>query len=425
MGKDTIEMSQKEIKRVGIIQRTAEKKLRQVRAAELLKLCVRQVRRIVKRYRSGGEKGLVHLSRGKRSNRRHAEGLKAKVLKIFEKEYRDFGPTLAQEKLAERQKIRIGRETLRGWLMDAGLREKEKRARQHLEWRERKACYGEMQQYDGSHHDWLEGRGSKMVLNAYIDDATNRVCAQFDKYEGTLPAMSGFYRYVKRYGLPRSIYLDKHSTYKVNREATVGEQLNGEEPKSQFERALEELGVEVIHAHSPQAKGRIERLFQTFQDRVIKEMRLAGVKSLEEANQFLEKYLPIYNRRFGRVAREAGDLHRSVPAGVKLKQVLSIQTERTLRKDNTVRHEKRIYLLNERWRGARPAQVTMQERLDGELYIVEGDRELKYREVKESSRIVEPIRKQAPGKPWTPKEDHPWKANGSWQRLEKREMLAA
>ena len=404
-------MNQKELKRVGIIQRVAEKKLKQVRGAEVLRLSSRQIRRIVVRYRSEGDKGLVHRGRGQRSNRRHPDVLRQKVLKIFEKEYRDFGPTLAQEKLEERQKIRVGRETLRGWLLEAGLRQKDRRVREHREWRERRASYGEMQQYDGSHHDWLEGRGPKVVLNAYIDDATNRVFARFDKYEGTLPALDGFYRYTKRYGLPRSIYLDKHGAYKAHRQPTIDEQLEGKEAQSQFERALEQLGVEVIHAHSAPAKGRIERLFKTFQDRVIKEMRLAGVKSLEDANDFLEKYLPIYNRRFGRMARESGDIHRAVPSGLDLKQVLSIQMLRTLQKDNTVHHENHVFLIIDRWGvKKRPEKVTVQERLNGKLYLVHEGCELKYREVQEAQKVVNVLR-QVPSKtsvqPRPTKKEHP------------------
>ena len=244
-----------------------------------------------------------------------------------------------------------------------------------------------MQQFDGSHHDWLEGRGPELVLKAYIDDATNRVYAKFYDYEGTLPAMDSFKGYAKRYGLPRSVYLDRHKTYKASRQATVEEQLEGKDPLSQFQRALEELGVKVIHANSPQAKGRVERLFETFQDRLIKEMRLAGMKSKETANQFLEEYLPKFNRRFGRVAKNAEDLHRAVPEGVDLKQVLSIQTMRVLRKDNTVRHENKFYLIEEKWKISRPDEILGQERIDGKLYWVHEGRSLKYREIAEAPKI--------------------------------------
>lgn len=387
MGEDIVKMSLKELKRVGIIQRVAEKKLKQARAGQILELSVRQIGRLVGKYRKEGEKGLVHRSRGRASNRRHPEVLRQKVLKIYEKQYRDFGPTLAWEKLEERNKIRIGCQTLRRWLLEAGLWEKKREIKEHRQWRERKANYGEMQQFDGSHHDWLEGRGSELVLKAYIDDATNRVYGKFYDYEGTLPAMDSFYGYAKKYGLPRSVYLDRHPTYKARREATIEEQLEGKKPWSQFQRALETLAVNVIHAHSAPAKGRVERLFETFQDRLIKEMRLAGVKNKEEANIFLETYLPNFNRRFGRIAKHPEDLHRSVPEGVDLKQVLSIQTMRALRKDNTVRHENKIYLIEEKWKMSRPREIMVQERIDGGLYLVHEGRMLKYREVNEAPRI--------------------------------------
>lgn len=413
MREDIVRMSTKEVKRVGIIQRLIEKKLKQKRAAEVLELSVRQIRRVVERYREEGEKGLVHRSRGKESNRRHPEELKEKVLKVYEKEYRDFGPTLAKEKLEERQKLKLGIETLRGWLLEAKLWERKRKVKEHHEWRERKANYGEMEQFDGSHHDWLEGRGPELVLKAHIDDATSRVHARFYDYEGTLPAMDIFWSYAKKYGLPRSVYLDRHSTYKAQRQATIEEQLEGKDPLSQFQRALEELGVKVIHAGSPQAKGRVERLFETFQDRLIKEMRLAGVKNKEEANAFLETYLPKHNRRFGKRARHPEDFHRSVPEGVNLKHILSIQTMRMLRKDNTLRHKNKFYLIKEKWKKKAPIKIMIQERIDGKLYLVHEGRELRYREIFEAPKIEKKIEnKFALPKPRgivIAAQEHPWK----------------
>lgn len=387
MREEIVQMSTKELKRIGIIQRVTEKKLTQKRAGEVLELSVRQIRRLVGKYREEGEKGLVHGSRGRASNRRHPEELRQRVLKVYEKQYHDFGPTLAREKLEERQKIKIGTETLREWLLEAGLWERRRKVREHHEWRERKANYGEMQQFDGSHHDWLEGRGPELVLKAYIDDATNRVYAKFYDYEGTLPAMDSFYGYAKRYGLPRSVYLDRHGAYKAKRPRTLEEELEGKSPLSQFQRALEELGVAVIHAYSPEAKGRVERLFETLQDRLIKEMRLAGVKTKEEANEFLGRYLPGFNRRFGRVAKNPADLHQPIAKAMDLKQVLSIQKMRALRKDNTVRHESKFYLIEEKWKVSRPLKIMAQERIDGKLYWMHENRTLKYREVVEAPKI--------------------------------------
>ena len=250
--------------------------------------------------------------------------------------------------------------------------------------RERKSCRGELVQVDGSHHDWLEGRGPWMVLMGYIDDATGRVFGRFYDYEGTMPGLDSFYRYAKCYGLPQALYLDKHTTYRSTGKLSMEDELRGKKkPQSQFQRALEErLGVSVIHANSPQAKGRIERLFRTFQDRVVKEMRLRGVKSKEKANAFLEEYLPVYNRRFMRVAKSKVDLHRKIPRSIQLKQALSIQTERVLRNDNTVRHEGKFYQIQERWTRRRPKRIVVQERVDGKLYLMDRSCELRYKEIK-------------------------------------------
>ena len=408
----SIQVTQGDLRRLKVIEQTAEKKLRRRRAAELLELSLRQVIRLVKRFQEEGLKGLIHRLRGRRSNRKHSQDFEQQVLKIYRKEYEDFGPTLAQEKLAERNKIRIGRETLRQLLIREKLWEVLRKGSKHRQWRERKACFGEMIQVDGSHHDWLEGRGPELVLMGYIDDAASEVFAKFYDYEGTMPAMDSFYRYSKRYGLPHSIYIDRLNAYKGSGKLSLEEELaGGTRKKSQFERALEELEVNVIHAQSPQAKGRIERLFRTFQDRLIKEMRLAGVKTKEEANEFLERYLPKYNRRFGVKAREEGDLHRHAPGEKKLRQVLSIQTKRALKNDNTIRHENKCYQILTRWNGHRPKQVMMQERINGGLYATDGNRELRYREVMEPSRRLAPKKAARKlRKPWHPPVHHPWRA---------------
>jgi len=321
-------MSIKELRRLTVIHQVMEKKLKQVDAGRLLGLTVRHIRRMVGRVQREGDCGLAHRSRGKRSNRAIPERKKAEVLQWYTKRYSDVGPTLAAEKLQEREGIRISDETLRLWLLEAGVTHFKRRARPHRAWRERRKHRGELIQMDGSHHAWLEDRGPECVLMAYIDDASNRVYARFYAYEGTLPAMDSFKRYIRRDGIPMSVYLDKHSTYKAWAEPTLAEQLAGRKPKSQFERALEDLGVAGIPADSPQAKGRIERLFGTFQDRLIKEMRLANVKNLDEANRFLSGYLPIYNRRFCIKPAEGIDLHRPIPARLNLDDILCIRTER-------------------------------------------------------------------------------------------------
>jgi hypothetical protein len=239
---------------------------------------------------------------------------------------------------------------------------------------------------------------------AYIDDATGRVYGRFSPYEGTIPAMDSFKRYIRRDGIPMSVYLDKHSTYKAWAEPTLAEQLAGRKPKSQFERALDELGVEVIHADSPQAKGRVERLFGTFQDRLVKEMRLANVSNLDEANRFLSGWLPIYNRRFSLKPREGANLHRPVPAGLKLDDILCIRTERTLRNDFTVAHNRGLYQVHDR---IRATWVTVEERLNGTLRITHQGKRLQYQPI-----LVRPIRETVKTKPRKPPKlpapNHPW-----------------
>ena len=241
----------------------------------------------------------------------------------------------------------------------------------------------------------------------YIDDATGQAYGRFYGYEGTMPALDSFRGYIRRRGIPLSVYLDKHTTYKSPANPTIEEQLEGIEPLSEFERALRELGVEVIHAHSAQAKGRIERLFGTLQDRLVKEMRLRGIKSLEEANGFLEEYWPIYNRKFAVQARGKGDLHRGLPKGLKLNNILCVKATRALRNDFTVAYHKKLYQIEDE---IRAGQVKVHERPDGSIVILSKDRSLKYREiltrpVKERS---EPVR-IGPKKVTIPPKDHYWR----------------
>ena len=405
----TITMTVREIKRLRMIEEVIEGKLKQIKAAELLEISARQVRRMLRRVRREGAKGIVHQLRGKESNRRYEESFKEKVLGWCRKRYEGFGPTLAQEKLEELNQLVVSRETLRQWMLEGGLWEVSKKGWKHREWRERKACFGEMTQVDGSHHDWLEGRGPWLVLMGYIDDATGDVFAWFYDYEGTMPAMDSVYRYSMKYGLPHSVYLDRLKAYCGDGKLSVEEELAGKEKTlSQFERALEELGVEVIHAQSPQAKGRIERLFKTFQDRLVKEMRLAGVKTQEEANRFLETYLPKYNRRFSVKAREEANLHRPAPRDRELKQILSIQEKRVVRNDFTIRYGTKLYQILDS--GKKFKEVMTQERTDGKLYLVHEGRELAYREIKEPLKRVQPApKKRPPTKPFIPALNHPWR----------------
>jgi Helix-turn-helix domain len=418
-GEDMIMARPGEIKRLHVIQKVLERVIKQVEAAEMLSLSSRQIRRIVKRIRLEGDGGIVHKSRGRVSNRRIPDKIRNKVLRLYRKKYEDFGPTLASEKLLERDGVGISDETLRMWLLESGDWKKSRKARGHRQWRQRKDHYGEMVQMDGSHHDWFEGRGPWCVFMGYIDDARGEVFGRFYPYEGTIPAMDSFKRYIKKNGLPMSVYLDKHTTYKSTAKPTIQEELNNTGALSEFERALKELGVKVIHANSPQAKGRIERVFKTLQDRLVKEMRLKGIRGIEEANHFLEEYLPLYNKRFTVCPKGKDDLHRPVGRGVDLDGILCIKTERTLRNDFTVAHNNKLYQVED---PIHTSKVMVEDRLDGSVRITYKSRVLKYREISErskpvkSSSMVVRVRK-----PPAPEANHPWRKFKYGKRRYERE----
>jgi len=406
-GEDILMVRQKELKRLHIIEKVLERGIKQIEAAEVLGLSSRQIRRIVKRVRLEGDKGIIHKSRGQPSKRRIPETTRDKIIHLYRLQYSDFGPTLASEKLQERDHLAVSDETLRLWLLGSGDWKKRRKTRAHRRWRERKAHRGEMVQMDGSHHDWFEGRGPACVLMGYIDDATGRAFGRFYGYEGTMPAMDSFRRYVQRWGIPLSVYLDRHTTYRSPAKPSIAEELEGIEPLSEFERALGELGVEVIHAYSAQAKGRIERLFGTLQDRLVKEMRLRGIKSVGEANEFLEEYWPIYNRKFAVGAREEGDLHRGLPRGLNLDHILCVKAGRVLRNDFTVAYNKKLYQIED---PIRAGQVQVQERPDGSIALLSKGRSLQYREIltRPVKEKKQPVR-SGPKKTTIPPKDHCWR----------------
>ena len=405
-GKEIIMLTQKELRRLHVIHKILDRRLKQVDAGEILSLSDRQIRRIVKEVRGQGDEGIRHKSRGRASNRRLSGEIKDMVIKLYREKYNDFGPTLLKEKLLEEEVITISDETLRIWLIESGYWKKKRKGKAHRRWRERKSHFGEMVQMDGSHHDCFEGRVSKCVLMGYIDDATGEAFGRFYEYEGTIPAMESFRRYIERYKIPMSIYLDKHTTYKSTGRPTIEEELNGTGPLSEFERAMKELGVEVIHAGSPQAKGRIERLFKTFQDRLTKEMRLRSISTIEDGNRFLLEYLPEYNRRFVVRPGKGGDLHREIPDGIDLDRILCIKTERVLRNDFTVAHNRKLYQVEDR---VITRKVIVEERLDGGIAITHKGRCLRFKEITtrpEREKQSKPVRLM---KRYTPPSDHPWR----------------
>ena len=279
-------LSTRERKRMELLSRVKDGVLRLKKAADLCGLGYRQMKRVWKRYGQEGDEGLIHRGRGRASNRRIEAGHREKVVARYQERYPDFGPTLASEYLAK-DGLKVDHETLRRWLLADGLWQKKRKRQKHRQWRERRAHRGELIQMDGSHHDWFEKRRGWAVLMVMIDDATNRTLARVYEAEDTQAAMDLFGRYARRYGLPQALYVDHDSIYECSRLARIDEELRGERPQTQFERAMKTLAVEVIEANSPQAKGRVERRNGVFQDRLVKAMRLEGISTIEAANQYL------------------------------------------------------------------------------------------------------------------------------------------
>jgi hypothetical protein len=336
-----------------------------------------------------------------------------RIASIIGERYPDFAPLHAAEKLWERHKVRVSREKVRRIMMAKGLWKRRRRRKADHIWRERKPHCGEMVQLDGSHHEWLEKRGPRLVLMGYVDDASSRVFGRFYDHEGIYPAMDSLRRYIERYGLPQSIYLDKHSTYKTSRQPDMDELLRDEHAQTQFERALGEVGIKAIHANSPQAKGRIERTFGTLQDRLVKEMRLAGVCTCEEANRFLDVYLPKHNRRFMKEPLRRQDLHRPVPKSLNLDDIFCLQGIRTVNNGYIIKWASRTFVLTRPSLTVRRQKVVVREWFDGRLSIRFKGKDLEYKEVemvrkKPAVRVLAIRLRRKPPK-YIPPPTHPWK----------------
>jgi hypothetical protein len=379
---ETLKMSRKERERLTIMVGVKRKELTQVQAAELLGLSYRQTKRVWRRYQAEGDAGLVHRLRGQPSLRRKPPALRAQVLGWYEDErYADFGPTLMAEHLAQAGLV-VDHETRRRWLLATGKWTVRRRRQKHRQWRERKPCLGAMVQLDGSHHDWFEGRRAKCVLMVMVDDATGRLWAQFFEEETTRASYDVFEGWVRRHGLPRSLYVDRDSIYRCEGLGSVAEQLAGQEPQTQFGRAMETLAVELILANSPQAKGRVERMNGVLQDRLVKEMRLAGISDLESANGFLaETYLSAFNRKFNVVAASSADVHRGVPR--ELDEVLSWEEERVVQGDWTVACGGVWYQLDRQHEALNLVRrkVIVRTLRDGRVQLVYRGRKLKWRQL--------------------------------------------
>jgi hypothetical protein len=370
---DRIDMSQRERDRLTVLQSVRDGQRTQAEAARLLRLCLRQVRRLPRRLEAEGDAALVHGLRGQPSNRRLDPKLRQKVVRTYRRRFADFGPTFASEKLAA-EGLAVSADTLRRWLLAEGLWQPRRRRDPHRSRRPRRACFGELVQMDTSTHDWLEGRGEELVLLQMIDDATSRLLARFYPADTVEAHFDLLGRWLQVRGRPLALYADRHSIFQPQGE--------GAGP-TQFGRALAELGIELIPAGSPQAKGRVERSFGTAQDRWVKELRLAGVRTRDQANALLEgQLLPHWEKHFAVAARQARDAHRPLGAKHNLAAILSVQHRRVVANDYTVRLDNRHYQLDKPvWPGERGGRVIIEVRLDGTMAIRLGNRYLNYHEI--------------------------------------------
>ena len=407
---DLVAMSQRERDVLKVMQGVLDGTRTQAEAARLLGRSTRQVRRLQRRLEADGDGALVHGLRGRPSNHRSDPDLRRQVLRAYRQRYRDFGPTLASAKLSG-EGLPVGAETLRRWLLAAGLWERKRQRDPHRSRRPRRSCFGELVQMDASIHDWLEGRGASVVLIAMIDDATSRIAARFYP-GGTVEAhLDLLGTWVRAYGRPVAVYTDRHSIFEPQ---DKGKALP--DGVTQFGRALSELDVELIRAHSPQAKGRVERLFGTLQDRWVKELRLSRVRTIAQANRALERLVPEYNRRFTRAARQPADAHRRLGPGHRLEAILSVQAERVVSNDYVVRFESRFYqLLKPVYAGERGGRVVIERRLDGTLWMRFRGHYLNYCQVaagiepeREPAAVADPSDPRPSGPP-RPAANHPWR----------------
>ena len=413
-------MSERELKRAAVLLRVAQAGWSLVQAAGRMGVSYRQAKRLWKRYRGQGARGLVHGNTGRASNRAKPKSLRRRVVGLLRKKYggevgKRFGPTLAAEHLAEEDGIELGVETLRGWMLAEGLWSRDRRRRAHRQRRERKGHFGELVQLDGSFHAWLEGRGPGGCLMNMVDDATGTTLCRLGKEETIWAAVGVLRAWIERYGVPQALYTDWKNVYV--REPSAQERLRGEEPLTQFARMCRELGIEISAASSPQAKGRVERNHGTHQDRLVKKLRLMNIGSLEEANCYLkEKYCEEHNVRFSVTAAAPQDFHLPSPGGRKLEKIFRLERERSLSNDWVVRDENRFYQVERQSQHHAPAKskVTVCEWQDGRMEIhYRGEKlsweEIPARPVATRQEHKPRAREEMPKKKWRPGPDHPWR----------------
>ena len=408
-------MSKKEQTRMEVMQRIEERGLKQAKAAEILKVTERHVRRMLKAYRQAGAGGLVSKRRGKPSNNQLKGEVKQQAIDLIYSKYPDFGPTLAHEKLTEQHGLRVSRETVRQLMIREGIW-KPKKAKKLVvhQMRARRACFGELVQVDGSPHAWFEERGEKCNLLVFIDDATGRLMElYFTPGETTFSYFAATERYLARYGKPVALYSDKNSIFKVNiKNALTGSGM------TQFGRAMKELDIEIISANTPQAKGRVERAIQILQDRLVKEMRLRDISNIETANEYAAEFMADYNARFAVEPKSSHNMHRSLLPDEDLAQVFTWQTQRILSKNLTLQYKNVVYQIqtSRPSYAMRKAPVTVYENSQGEIDILYKGHSLDYTIYQKQQRQAEVVSSKAIDEklkqPHKPGKDHPWRRYG-------------
>jgi transposase len=369
MPKGFVTMSTKEIDRGELIRRVREKRLTQPKAAAMLGLSVRQVKRLCQRFKADGLSGLASRQRGRPSNRKLAAKMKSEVVALVRERYADFGPKLAHEKLVEVHDIRVGRETLRGWLTEAGiwLPRAARTLRAHQP-RHRRQCFGELVQIDGCDHEWFESRADRCTALVYVDDATSKLMElRFVVSESAFDYFAATESYLSRHGKPVAFYSDKHSIFRVTQEGASGRSGG----VTQFGRALATLNIDIICANTPQAKGRVERMNKTLQDRLVKEMRLRGISSMAAANAYAPEFMADYNRRFAREPMNAHDAHRPLQPDEDLAHIFTWQEERRMTRNLVVHFRRLTYLIvpTSETLALAGRRVLIHERADGQVEI--------------------------------------------------------
>lgn len=425
MNGEHLVMSQKERRRLQILARLKVKEITLSEAATLMHVSYRQARRIYKRYREQGDKGIIHQNRGRESNRRKPMWFRKKVLKLYQERYYDFGPTLAVEKLAE-DGLELNRETLRLWLLDEGLWQPRKKRMKHRKRRKRKAHFGELIQLDGSHHRWFEKRGKKCNLMNLVDDATGVTLGMLSGAETVKSAMQALWLWIERYGIPHAVYTDRHKIYQPAYEVSIEEAWMGKEPQTQFSRACKELGIKVVYSHSPQAHGRVERSNGLHQDRLVKELRLKEIDTLESANEFLaDGYLDNLNDKFAIEPASETDFHRPVPEDIDLASIFSIRSTRKVTNDWTIRWKNNLFqILNQTNLPPTKSEVEVREYLDGSVHLFYRGQEVSYQSVQSKPKKVEKV----PRKYKSAAKDHPWRKdwnNNFSNRLTRKQLTIA